>query len=93
MVTFNHASGDPRDLAIRAALRDLGVIASILEPPDTPGVGRRVMSSVPDAYRADYLRVLGEYVGEFGGRLEEIEGQPVVVFGERRIVILFSRYA
>lgn len=92
MVTFNHASDDPRDLAIRAALRDLAVIASILEPRAAPG-SQRLTSSAPDANRAEYLRVLGDYIAEFGGRLDDIEGQTVAVFGERRIFIVFSRYA
>jgi hypothetical protein len=76
-------STDPRDQVIRAALRDVASLAAIVAGEfDATYVG-------PD--RAAYLHVLGDYVADLGGRLEEGPSGPVVAVDGRRIVIRFSR--
>ena len=76
-------STDPRDQVIRAALRDVASLAAIVAGEfDATYVG-------PD--RARYLHVLGDYLADLGGRLEEGPSGPVVAVDGRRIVIRFSR--
>jgi len=76
-------SADPRDQAIRAALRDVAALAAIVAGEfDATYVG-------PD--RARYLHVLGDYLADLGGRLEDGPNGPVVAVDGRRIVIRFGR--
>ena len=76
-------SADPRDQAIRAALRDVAALAAIVAGEfDATYVG---------ADRAAYLHVLGDYLADLGGRLEDGPTGPVVAVGGRRIAIQFGR--
>ena len=76
-------STDPRDQVLRAALRDVAALAAIVAGEfDATYVG-------PD--RAGYLHVLGDYLADLGGRLEEGASGPVVAVDGRRIVIRFGR--
>jgi hypothetical protein len=76
-------STDPRDQVIRAVLRDVAALAAIVAGEfDATYVG-------PD--RADYLHVLGDYLADLGGRLEDGPSGPVVAVDGRRIVIRFGR--
>jgi hypothetical protein len=76
-------STDSRDQVIRAALRDVAALAAMVAGEfETTYVG-------PD--RADYLHVLGDYLADLGGRLEEGPSGPVVAVDGRRIVIWFGR--
>jgi hypothetical protein len=76
-------STDPRDQAIRAALRDVAALAAIVAGEfDATYVG-------PD--RAGYLHVLGDYLADLGGRLEEGPSGPVVAVDGRRIAIRFGQ--
>ena len=75
-------SADPRDEAIRAALRDVAALAAIV-------AGEFYATYVgPD--RAEYLRVLGDYVADLGGRLEDGPTGPLVAVDGRRIAIRFD---
>jgi hypothetical protein len=75
-------SADPRDQAIRAALRDAATLAAII-------AGEFHATYVgPD--RARYLHVLGDYLADLGGRLEDGPNGPVVAVDGRRIVIRFG---
>jgi hypothetical protein len=79
----NESSADPRDQVIRAALRDVSSLAAIVAGEfDATYVG-------PD--RAAYLHVLGDYLADLGGRLEEGPSGPVVAVAGRRIAIRFGR--
>jgi len=76
-------SADPRDQVIRAALRDVAALAAIVAGEfDATYVG-------PD--RAGYLRVLGDYLADLGGRVEQRATGPVVAVDGRRIAIRFGR--
>jgi len=75
-------STDPRDEAIRAALRDVAALAAIVAGDfHATYVG-------PD--RAEYLRVLGGYMADLGGRLEDGPTGPLVAVDGRRIAIRFG---
>jgi hypothetical protein len=69
-------SADPRDQAIRAALRDASTLAAM--------VVTEFAASYWGAERA-------VYVADLGGRLEEADTRDVVAkFGDRRITIRFG---
>jgi hypothetical protein len=75
-------SADPRDQAIRAALRDVAALAAMV-------AGEFYATYVgPD--RAEYLHVLGDYVADLGGRLEDGPTGPIVAVDSRRIAIRFG---
>ena len=76
-------SADPRDQAIRAALRDVAALAAI--------VAGEFHASYVGPDRAGYLHVLGDYLADLGGRLEDGPSGPVVAVDGRRIVIRFGR--
>jgi hypothetical protein len=76
-------SADPRDQAIRAALRDVAALAAI--------VAGEFHATYVGPDRAGYLHVLGDYLADLGGRLEEGPSGPVVAVDGRRIVIRFGR--
>jgi hypothetical protein len=78
----NEPSSDPRDQAIRAALRDIAVLASI--------VAGEFYATYGGAERAEYLRVLGSYIEDLGGRLEGDPGDLVATFEGRPIAIRFG---
>ena len=73
-------SVDPRDQAILAALRDVAALAEI--------VAGEFHATYLGPDRAGYLRVLGDYLADLGGRLEELGAKELVAdFGGRRITI------
>ena len=75
-------SSDPRDQVIRAALRDVAALAAIVAGEfDATYVG-------PD--RAGYLHVLGDYLADLGGQIEQGPTGPVVAVDGRRIAIRFG---
>ncbi len=75
-------SADPRDQVIRAALRDVAALAAIVAGEfDATYVG-------PD--RAEYLHVLGDYLADLGGRIEQGPTGPVVAVAGRRIALQFG---
>jgi len=76
-------SADPRDQAIRAALRDVAALAAI--------VAGEFHATYVGPDRAGYLHVLGDYLADLGGRLEDGPGGPVVAVDGRRIAIRFGR--
>jgi hypothetical protein len=76
-------SADPRDQAIRAALRDVAALAAI--------VAGEFHATYVGPDRAGYLHVLGDYLADLGGRLEDGPNGPVVAVDGRRIVIRFGR--
>jgi len=78
----NQPSTDPRDQAIRAALRDVAVLAAI-------AVGD-FYATYGGPERTEYLRVLGAYVAVVGGRLEPGPDGSVAVFDDRWIAIRFG---
>jgi hypothetical protein len=76
-------SADPRDQAIRAALRDAATLAAM--------VVTELRASYWGDERAVYVATLAEYVSDLGGRLEEAGTRELVAdFGERRITIRFG---
>ena len=76
-------SADPRDQAIRAALRDASTLAAM--------VVTEFAASYWGDERAVYVATLAEYVSDLGGRLEEAGTRELVAdFGERRITIRFG---
>jgi len=73
---------DPRDQVIRAALRDVAALASIAASEfHATYVG-------PD--RAGYLHVLGDYLADLGGQIEQGPTGPVVAVDGRRIALQFG---
>jgi hypothetical protein len=76
-------SADPGDQAIRAALRDVAALAAI--------VAGEFHATYVGPDRARYLHVLGDYLADLGGRLEDGPNGPVVAVDGRRIVIRFGR--
>jgi hypothetical protein len=76
-------SADPRDQAIRAALRDVAALAAI--------VAGEFHATYVGPDRARYLHILGDYLADLGGRLEDGPNGPVVAVDGRRIVIRFGR--
>ena len=75
-------SADPRDQAIRAALRDVAALAAI--------VAGEFHASYVGPDRAGYLHVLGDYLADLGGRLEDGPSGPVVAVDGRQIAIRFG---
>jgi hypothetical protein len=75
-------SADPRDQAIRAALRDVAALAAI--------VAGDFYATYVGSDRAAYLRVLGDYLADLGGRLEDGPTGPMVAVDGRRIAIRFG---
>ena len=75
-------SADPRDQAIRAALRDVAALAAI--------VAGEFHATYVGPDRAGYLHVLGDYLADLGGRLEDGPNGPVVAVDGRRIVVRFG---
>ena len=72
-------SADPRDQAIRAALRDASTLAAM--------VVTELSASYWGAERSVYVATLAAYVADLGGRLEEAGPDLVADFGGRRITI------
>ena len=76
----NLPSADPRDQAIRAALRDASALAAM--------VATEFQASYWGAERSVYVATLVEYVTDLGGHLEEVGTRDLVAdFGGRRITI------
>ena len=76
----NVPSADPRDQAIRAALRDASTLAAM--------VVTAFRASYWGAERAVYVATLAAYVIDLGGRLEDAGPKDLVAdFGGRRITI------
>jgi hypothetical protein len=78
----NRPSRDPRDEAIRAALRDAAVLAGI--------VADEFQATYEGPERAEYLRILGVEVADLGGALERVTGGAAATFADRRIAIRFG---
>jgi hypothetical protein len=74
-------SQHPRDVAVRAALRDAALLASFVE--------NRLQASYRGPERAEYVRVLGGFVADLGGTLEERPTELVALIGGRRIAVAF----
>jgi hypothetical protein len=73
-------SADPRDQAIRAALRDASTLAAM--------VVTELTASYWGAERAVYVATLAVYVIDLGGQLEEVGAKELVAdFDGRRITI------
>jgi hypothetical protein len=73
-------SADPRDQAIRAALRDASTLAGM--------VVTEFRASYFGAERSVYVATLAAYVVDLGGRLEEAGAKELVAdFDGRRITI------
>lgn len=79
----NEPSVDPRDLLVKAAMRDAVTLGSILEG--------EFRSSYDGPNKVDYLAALGSWLGDLGVVIEEGEGGPVAAFADRRIAIRFQR--
>jgi hypothetical protein len=76
-------SADPRDQAIRAALRDAATLAAM--------VVTEFRASYWGAERTVYVATLAAYVSDLGGRLEEAGTRDLVAdFGGRRITVRFG---
>ena len=76
-------SADPRDQAIRAALRDASSLAAM--------VATEFGATYWGAERAVYVATLAEYVTDLGGRLEEAGTRALVAdFAGRRITFRFG---
>jgi hypothetical protein len=79
-------SADPRDHAIRAALRDASTMAAIAAMAAT-----EFSASYWGAERGTYVATLAAYVVDLGGHLEEAGTRDLVAdFGERRITVRFG---
>ena len=78
----NRPSSDPRDEAMRAALRDVAVLAGM------PDDEFRATYEGPE--RSGYVRVLAAYLADLGGSLETGAFGPVAAFADRRIAIRFG---
>jgi len=78
----NRPSREPRDEAIRAALRDAAVLAGIVADEFYP--------TYQGPERAEYLRVLGVHIADLGGALERVTGGAAATFADRRITIRFG---
>ena len=76
-------SADPRDQAIRAALRDASTLAAM--------VVTELRASYWGAERTVYVATLASYVTDLGGSLEEAGARDLVAdIGGRRITIRFG---
>ena len=71
-----------RDEAIRAAMRDAGVLAGILEG--------EFQATYRGSERSEYVRVLSEIVTGLGGSVEARTIDLVATFDDRRIQIRFA---
>ena len=78
----NGPSPDPRDQAIRTALRDAATVVELASDEFT--------STYAGPARGEYLRVFAASVAAVGGRLEEGPGGLQAAFGERLIWIRFD---
>jgi hypothetical protein len=79
----NRPSADPRDQAIRAALRDASTICAM--------VADEVQATYRGQRRDVYVHTLAAYITDLGGSLEETNGRDLVVrVGSRRITLRFS---
>jgi hypothetical protein len=79
----NKPSSDPRDQAIRAALRDASTICAM--------VADEVQASYSGGMRHVYVRTLATYLADLGGSLEEGQGRDLVArVGARRITLRFG---
>ena len=78
----NTPSADPRDQVIRAALRDVAALAAI--------VAGEFHATYVGPDRAEYVRVLGDYVADLGGQIELGPTGPVVAVDGRRIALQFG---
>jgi hypothetical protein len=76
-------SASPRDEAIRAALRDVAVLAGIRDD--------EFRATYEGPERSEYVRVLAAYIADLGGSLETGAWGPVATFADRRIAIRFGR--
>ena len=79
----NQPSNDPRDLLVKAAMRDAVMLGSILEG--------EFRSSYIGADKAAYLVALRSWLGDFGVVIEDGDAGPVAAFDDRRIAIRFGR--
>ena len=79
----NTPSADPRYQAIRAALRDVAALVAI--------VAGEFHATYVGPDRAGYLHVLGDYLADLGGRVEQVATGPEVVVDGQRIAIRFGR--
>jgi hypothetical protein len=79
----NQPSTDPRDLVVKAAMRDAVTLGSILEG--------EFRSSYDGPHKAAYLAALRSWLGDLGVVIEEGKGGPVAAFADRRIAIRFGR--
>jgi hypothetical protein len=73
---------DPRDQVIRAALRDVAALAAI--------VAGEFHATYVGPDRAGYLHVLGDYLADLGGQIEQGPMGPEVAVDGRRIAIRFG---
>jgi len=79
----NRPSADPRDQAIRAALRDASTICAM--------VVDEVRATYWGERRDVYVRTLATYLADLSGSLQETEGNDLVDrMGERRITLRFG---
>jgi hypothetical protein len=76
-------SADPRDQAIRAALRDASSLAAM--------VVTEFQATYWGAERAVYVATLAAYVTDLGGHLEEAGTRDLIAdFAGRRITVRFG---
>jgi hypothetical protein len=78
----NQPSNNPRDLLVKAAMRDAVMLGSILEG--------EFRSSYDGPNKAAYLAALGSWLGDLGVVIEDGEAGPVAAFDDRRIAIRFG---
>jgi hypothetical protein len=78
----NRPSHDPRDEAIRAALRDAAVLAGI--------AADEFVATYQGPERSEYVRVLAAYVADLGGALDDGPWGVVATFAGRRIAVRFG---
>jgi hypothetical protein len=79
----NQPSNDPRDLLVKAAMRDAVTLGSILEG--------EFRSNYDGPHKAAYLAALRSWLGDLGVEIEDGEAGPVAAFADRRIAFRFER--
>jgi hypothetical protein len=79
----NQPSKDPRDLLVKAAMRDAVMLGSILEG--------EFRSTYDGPHKAAYLAALRSWLADLGVAIEDGEAGAVAAFADRRIVIRFGR--
>ncbi len=79
---MDRGSHQPRDEAIRAAMRDAAVLAGILED--------EFQATYRGPERQEYVRVLTEIVADLGGSLEAGAIGLAATFSDRQIRIRFT---